>query len=83
MNVSCHGIGLYCDIKSETKREEDEKMKRFFYLSLLIVAMLKRGGGKAALKHIYDVLNGKSVHNGRLAEMAYRQACKLAFMSDT
>ena len=40
MNVSCHGIGLYCDIKSETKREEDEKMKRFFYLSLLIVAML-------------------------------------------
>ncbi len=50
---------------------------------LLIVAMLKRGGGKAALKHIYDVLNGKSVHNRRLAEMAYRQACKLAFMSDT
>lgn len=49
---------------------------------LLIVAALKMGGGKVALKHIYDVLNGKSVHNERLAEMAYRQACKLPFMSE-
>ncbi len=48
---------------------------------LLIVAALKMGGGMAALKHIYDVINGKSVHNERLAEMAYKQACKLPFMS--
>ena len=49
--------------------------------NLLIVHALKNGGGRAALVHIYDELNGKSVHNEQLAEMAYRKACKLPFMN--
>ncbi len=48
---------------------------------LLIVSALKEGGGKPALIHIYNELNGESIHNERLADMAYRQACKLPFMN--
>ena len=48
---------------------------------LLIVATLKDGGGKAGLAHIYDELNGKSIHNEMLAEMAFKQASKLPFMN--
>ena len=48
---------------------------------LLIVNSLKNGGGKPGLVHIYDELNGKSIHNERLAEMAFKQASKLSFMS--
>jgi putative GTP pyrophosphokinase len=48
---------------------------------LLIVSALKKGGGKPALIHIYDELNGKSIHNERLAEMAFKQACNLPFMN--
>ncbi len=48
---------------------------------LLIVSALKKGGGKPALIHIYDELNGKSIHNERLADMAYKQACNLPFMN--
>ena len=48
---------------------------------LLIVSTLKNGGGKAGLVHLYDELNGKSVHNEMLADMVYQQACKLPFMS--
>lgn len=49
--------------------------------NLLIVYTLKNGGGKSGLVHIYDELNGKSIHNEKLAEMAYKQACKLPFMN--
>ena len=49
--------------------------------NLIIVAHLKNGGGKRALKHVYDVLNGESPHNERLAEMQYDVARKLAFMN--
>lgn len=48
---------------------------------LLIVATLKNGGGKPGLIHIYDELNGKSVHNEMMADMVYKQACKLPFMN--
>ena len=48
---------------------------------LLIVHTLKNGGGKPGLTHIYDELNGKSIHNEKLAEMAYKRACKLPFMN--
>ncbi len=48
---------------------------------LLIVAALKKGGGKMALKHIFDVLNGKSIHNERLADMVLKQATNLPFMN--
>lgn len=48
---------------------------------LLIVATMKNGGGIPALEHLYDAINGKSVHNRRLAEMAYERAQKLPFMN--
>lgn len=48
---------------------------------LLIVAALKKGGGKMALKHIFDVLNGKSIHNENLADMVLKQAGNLPFMN--
>ena len=49
--------------------------------NLLIVHALKNGGGKASLVHLYDELNGKSVHNEKLADMTYKKACKLPFMN--
>lgn len=48
---------------------------------LLIVATLKNGSGKTGLVHLYDALNGKSVHNERLAEMAFSTASNLPFMN--
>lgn len=48
---------------------------------LLIVHTLKNGGGKSGLIQIYDELNGKSIHNEKLADMAYKKACKLPFMN--
>ena len=48
---------------------------------LLIVHTLKNGGGKSGLAHIYDELNGPSVHNIKLADMAYNKACNLPFMN--
>lgn len=48
--------------------------------NLLIVNTLKKGGGRAGLIRIFDELNGKSVHNERLADMIYKKACKLSFM---
>lgn len=48
---------------------------------LLIVHTLKNGGGKSGLTHIYDELNGPSIHNIKLAEMAYNKACNLPFMN--
>lgn len=47
---------------------------------LLIVNALKKGGGKQALIHIFDELNGKSIHNEKLADIAYSYACNLSFM---
>lgn len=49
--------------------------------NLLIVHTLKTGGGKPGLTHIYDELNGSSVHNTKLADMAYKIACNLPFMN--
>lgn len=49
--------------------------------NLLIVHTLKNGGGKPGLAHIYDELNGPSVHNAKLADMAYNKACNLPFMN--
>lgn len=48
---------------------------------LLIVHTLKNGGGKPGLVHIYDELNGASIHNEKLADMAYQKALKLPFMN--
>jgi len=49
--------------------------------NLLIVATLKNGGGKAGLRHLFDIINGVSVHNDSLAQLVYRQAGKLPFMN--
>lgn len=48
---------------------------------LLIVHTLKNGGGRQGLIQIYDKLNGKSLHNEKLADMVYKKACKLPFMN--
>ena len=48
---------------------------------LLIVHTLKNGGGKPGVVHIYDELNGKSIHNEKLADIVYKKACKLPFMN--
>lgn len=48
---------------------------------LLIVHTLKNGGGKSGLVHIYNELNGPSIHNEKLADMAFKRASKLPFMN--
>ena len=48
---------------------------------LLIVAALKNGGGRQALIHIYDELYGSSVRNESLADMTFKQASNLSFIS--
>ena len=49
---------------------------------LLFVTALKNGGGKQALVHIFDELNGPSPHNKALADLVYDQACNLEFMNN-
>mgnify|MGYP004568712767 CR=1 FL=1 len=49
--------------------------------NLVLVHALKSGGGVAGLTHIYDLLNGSSVHNRQLAEFLYRQVSALPFMN--
>lgn len=48
---------------------------------LLIVDALKKGGGRPALHRIFNQLNGDSPYNEQLADMVYRQAANLPFMS--
>lgn len=48
--------------------------------NLLFVGVLKNGGGRAALRHVFDVVNGRSEHNDRLAGIVFAQASKLPFM---
>lgn len=49
--------------------------------NLVVVHVLKSGSGVDGLTHVYDVLNGESVHNRQLAEFVYRQASALPFMN--
>lgn len=49
--------------------------------NLCIVAILKSGGGKMGLQHMFDAINGVSPHNADLAEIVYQQATRLSFMA--
>lgn len=49
--------------------------------NLIIVEILKNGGGISGIKHVYDVLNGESAHNEAMARIIYNEAVKLSFMS--
>lgn len=49
--------------------------------NLIIVKILKNGGGIAGIKHVYDVLNGDSKHNEAMAGIIYDEAVKLPFMN--
>ncbi len=48
--------------------------------NICIVHTLKSGGGKPGLVQLFDMVNGHSNHNKVLAEIVYKQTCKLAFM---
>jgi len=49
--------------------------------NLCIVAILKAGGGKMNLQHMFDIINGPSAQNANLAEIVMKQAKRLAFMA--
>lgn len=49
--------------------------------NLIIVKVLKNGGGIAGIKRVYDVLNGDSPHNEAMARIIYDEAVKLPFMN--
>ena len=48
--------------------------------NLCFVYVLKNGGGRPGIKHVYDILNGKQETNGMLAEIIIQQAANLPFM---
>ena len=48
--------------------------------NLCFVYVLKNGGGRPGIKHVYDILNGKQESNGMLAEIILQQAANLPFM---
>lgn len=47
---------------------------------LCVVYILKKGAGVAGLKHMFDVLGGKSEYNKERAERVYSNAQQLSFM---
>ncbi len=49
--------------------------------NLCIVAILKSGGGKIGLQHMFDAVNGVSAQNADLAEIVFKQATRLSFMA--
>jgi len=48
--------------------------------NLCIVYILKSGGGKRGLVLLFDAVNGQLKQNEVLADIVYKQACKLSFM---
>ena len=48
--------------------------------NLCIAFILKKGGGKAVLKYMFDILNGRSESNGAMAVKIIDQASNLPFM---
>jgi len=49
--------------------------------NLCIVVILKSGGGKMGLQHMFDAVNGVSAQNADLAEIVFQQAGRLSFMA--
>jgi len=48
--------------------------------NLCIVYILKSGGGKLGLVFLFDAVNGQLKQNEVLADIVYKQACRLSFM---
>ena len=49
--------------------------------NICIVCILSQGGGKIGLLHFFNALNGQNPQNKELAELTYKQASNLPFMS--
>ncbi|MBO4442688.1 MAG: hypothetical protein J5763_03595 [Bacteroidaceae bacterium] len=70
--IACYQIGLTdLDIISSSIGPQD----------LCIACILKNGGGKAGIKHMFDLLNGESDNNEMMAEMLLEQSKDLPFMN--
>ena len=70
--IACYQIGLTdLDIISESIAPQD----------LCIAFVLKNGGGKAGVKHLFDMINGESPSNEILADMLVEQASDFPFMN--
>ena len=48
--------------------------------NICIVCILKTGGGKIGLVHLFDALNGHNSQNEAIAELTFEQASSLPFM---
>lgn len=70
--IACYQIGLTdLDIISSSIGPQD----------LCIAYILKNGGGKAGIRHMFDMLNGESESNDMMAEMLLEQSKGLPFMN--
>ena len=70
--IACYQIGLTdLDIIASSLGPQD----------LCIAYLLKKGGGRAGLKYLFDLLNGQSESNGVIADMLMEQASSLPFMN--
>ncbi len=70
--IACYQIGLTdLDIISSSLGPQD----------LCIAAVVKSGGGKLELKHLFDALNGESPSNESMAEFLLEQVKDLPFMN--
>ena len=70
--IACYQIGLTdLDIISSSLAPQD----------ICIAAILKRGGGRAGIRSMFDLLNGPSESNEMMAEFLTRQAQDLPFMN--
>ena len=70
--IACYQIGLTdLGIISSSIGPQD----------LCIAYILKNGGGKAGIKHTFDLLNGESGNNDMMAEMLLEQSKDLPFMN--
>ena len=69
--IACYQIGLTdLDIISSSIGPQD----------LCIAYILRNGGGKAGIKHMFDLLNGDNESNDMIAEMLLEQSKDLPFM---
>ena len=70
--IACYQIGLTdLDIISSSLGPQD----------LCIAYLMKTGGGRAGIRYLFDILNGKSDSNDVIAAMLMEQAPSLPFMN--